>query len=82
MRILAYQSQGKGKAILLQVNMEVSYVRQTALFSMTSSERHEISVALHVQVFSLGVGRTVISPMHVGTHIKTVLPLDSENGFS
>lgn len=46
---------------------------------MTSRDRHEISEALHVQVFSLEVGRrTIISPKHVGT----VLPLDSENGCS
>jgi len=46
---------------------------------MTSSERHEIREALHVQVFSLGVGRgTVISPTYVGT----VLPLEDEGGCS
>jgi hypothetical protein len=46
---------------------------------MKSSERHEISEALHVQVFFLGVGRgTVISPMYVGT----VLPLEDEGGCS
>jgi len=54
-------------------------VRQTAFFSMTSSERHEISEALYVQVFSLGVGRgTVISPTYVGT----VLSLEGKNGCS
>jgi hypothetical protein len=46
---------------------------------MTCCERHEISKALHVQVFSLGIGReTVISPMYVGT----VLPLEDKNGCS
>jgi hypothetical protein len=46
---------------------------------MTCSERHEISKALHVQVFSLGIGReAVISPTNVGT----VLPLEDKNGCS
>jgi hypothetical protein len=46
---------------------------------MASRETHEISEALHVQVFSVAVGRgTVKRPMYVGT----VLPLEGENGCS